>query len=166
VPAAPRLRLTTPTAVASGQAGDREAYVLDEKAGAYAMVCEWGEPLQVARDGEALVAAPGECVIAKPGEPIYIARAQEERMPLAGPDACALAPALGPLAARFNPTDVAAPPPPGSLLPPAPPTFARQPCDNPGSGCRGSGFGSIVIPDGGIGVIEPGTGPGTIPGLP
>jgi hypothetical protein len=158
-----RSRLATPHAVARGLAGDSEAYVLVEKTGAYSIVCEWGEPLAVSRADEALTAGPGECAVAKPSEPLYKADAQAERIPLAGGDACGLGPLDGgDLAARFGDplAAVAAGPPPGGLLPPAPPAFARQPCDNPGSGCAG-GPGLL-----GIGVVESPTGTGSLPGVP
>ncbi len=162
-----RSRLATPHAEARGLASDSEAYVLAEKTGGYSIVCEWGEPLAVARAGESLTADPGECAVAKPGEPLYKANAQQERIPLAGSDACGFGPLDGgDLASRFDDplAAVAAGPPPGGLLPPAPPAFALQPCDSPGSGCAGP-LGSVVIVDG-IGVIESPTGTGSIPGVP
>ena len=174
--AAGAARLATPHAAARGVASDSEAYVLAEKAGAYSIVCEWGEPLAVTRMGdpdESLTAAPGECAVAKPGEPLYKAAAQEERMGLAGSDGCGMGGLAGvgsgatDLASRFG-----APLPPvamgfggadGGLLPPAPPAFSRQPCDDPGA-CFG-GFGSVVIPNGDFGVVESPAGSGSIPGV-
>ena len=62
-------------------------------------------------------------------------------------------PVLGPIADRFDPTDVAAAPAPGGLMAPAPPAFDRFSCDTFSCG-----------PGGGLGVIESPATPGTLPG--
>jgi len=65
-----------------------------------------------------------------------------------------LLPILGPPADRFTPIDVAGAPPPSGLLPPAPPSFQRLPCQ--ASSCIGVGAG--------IGIVEQPPRPGTLPG--
>lgn len=152
---APRHRLATPHVEASGLGTDSEAYVLSERAGAYSMVCEWGEPLSVRRGDEALTAQAGECATAKGHEPLYTSRAHEERIPVAVRDVSEQPSALGALAERFSPIDVAAPPPATGLLAPAPPAFELEPCDT--VPCLGG------LPASGLGVIESPTGPGDLP---
>jgi hypothetical protein len=162
-PQAPLQRLAAPGVEAHGRGGDTEVYVLDEKAGRYAMLCEWGEPLEVARPDApdaTLHAAPGECAVAKADEPIYKARAHDDRIPLAlaGPDAASPGPLHDPRAAgatgvcpgggmrrsfaadRLTATDVAAAPPPTGLLAPAPPAFNREPLFGLGSAGAGGGL--------------------------
>jgi hypothetical protein len=60
-----------------------------------------------------------------------------------------LQPILGTPADRFTPTDVAAAPPPGGLLSPAPPAFQRQPCQ--AGICGGSGALWNIFIDEGLG---------------
>lgn len=118
---------------------DTEAYVLAEKVDRYAMLCEYDEPLKVARKQEQVDAGPGECVIAKSREPLYTARAHDDRIPLAGLDACELPRvALGPVAARFATADVAGPPPLPVAFFPGPVDVLGSPldaCEDPGTGC-------------------------------
>lgn len=64
---------------------------------------------------------------------------------------------LGPVASRFDPTDVAGAPPPSGLLAPAPPAFDRFSCDTFACG-GGQGLGVIESP------VTPGTLPGGLPG--
>ncbi len=67
-------------------------------------------------------------------------------------------PVLGPIADRFDPTDVAAAPAPGGLMAPAPPAFDRFSCDTFACGRGGGGLGVIESP------ATPGTLPGGLPG--
>ncbi len=133
---------------------DLEAYLLAEKTGGFAMLCEWDAPLTVARGPEGRVAGPRECVIAKPREPLYTADAHEERLGSPNADLCPLEPMLGSLDLHVSPGDA----PVSPLLDPwsSVPSFAelpgRSPCDTPGSGCN-SGFespaGGGEVPGGG-----------------
>jgi len=138
---------------------DVEVYVLDEKAGRYAMFCTWDAPVVVARDARRLAVDPGDCALVKPGEPAYLARGHAHQIPLAGIDGpegvyrvargSFLAPvAAGPLLAGF----------PGPV---APPGLDRDPCHDPGSGCAGD-----TPAPGVIGIVEPppDTGGCTAPG--
>jgi hypothetical protein len=166
-PEAPLQRLTAPGVEAHGRGGDTEIYILDEKTDRYAMLCEWAEPILVARPGApdvTLRAEPGACAVAKADEPIYKTRAHDERIPLAlaGPDAASPGPRRDPrapggpgtcptgempgsLAAdRLSPTDVAAAPPPTGLLAPAPPAFNREP--HFGLGSAGGGRAVVDSP--------------------
>ena len=130
-------RLAAGTAAARVEGGDSEAYVLSEKAGGYAMFCEWEAPLAVERGNESRTAKPTQCVIAKPDEPLYVANAHQDRLP-AGPDGCppagiaALDPHFPAIAAR----DVAAgPPSPFSTSPAELPGLQREACETPGANC-------------------------------
>jgi hypothetical protein len=80
------------------------------------------------------------------------ALADEIEVPVSAPGSI-----LGPIADRFDPTDVAAAPPPSGLLAPAPPAFDRFACDTFSCG-RGGGLGVIESP------VTPGTLPGDLPG--
>lgn len=139
--AATELRAGTVLAQVDGN--DTEAHRISEKAGLYAMVCEWDQPLSVARNQETLGIEPGDCVVAKARERLYRAPAHAQRIGLAGLDRCQLDPgafALANLSDRFNPADVAAlaadvPAFPGPLAITALP---RDACDDPGSGCTGT----------------------------
>jgi hypothetical protein len=144
-------RLALLDAGASILGNDLEAYVLDEKTGGFAMLCEWDAPLPVARGPEGEVAEPGECVIAKPLEPLYLANAHDERLGSPGDDLCPLGPMFTALE-LLSPTDVAAPPPldPWSAVPSFSDLPRRSPCDIPGSGCRSA--------------FEPSAGGGDVPG--
>lgn len=118
---------------------DLEAYLLDEKTGGFAMLCEWDAPLPVARGPEARLASPGECVIAKPLEPLYGARAHDERLPV--DDACPRPPMLSALELSPEDAPVAPLPGPWSDVPSFAELPGRSPCDTPGSGCN-SGYES------------------------
>ena len=155
-------RLAAGSAAARVAGGDSEAYLLAEKAGGYAMFCEWDAPLAVERGNESRTASPEQCVIAKPDEKLYVANAHQERMP-AGPDGCppgGIA-ALGP---HFpDAADVAAGPPAVafSAVPDGFPTFATMPCEDPGIAC----IGNTVVEGPPTTDPSPGGG-GSFPGLP
>jgi hypothetical protein len=156
-------RLAAGSAAARVAGGDSEAYLLAEKAGGYAMFCEWDAPLAVERGNESRTASPTQCVIAKPEEPLYVANAHEERMP-AGPDGCppGNVAALGP---HFpDAADVAAGPPAVafSAAPNDLPGFAMMPCEDPGAPCSGVIFSEGPPNPGGE---TPGDG-GGFPGTP
>ena len=82
------VRLAVLDASAQVLGNDTEAYVFSEKTGRYAMLCEWDEPLPVARGSESVRADPGKCAIAKPKEPLYLANAHDERIALSPDDRC------------------------------------------------------------------------------
>jgi hypothetical protein len=128
-------RLTAGGAQARVAGNDAEGYVLAEKAGQYAMLCEWDEPLQVSRGPQTATADPGECVVAKPGEPLYGAPGHPARI-AALMDSCnpdfAISPPLDPL-----PVVAAGPPGEGPELPDVPLFPPPSPCDVPGVGCTG-----------------------------
>jgi hypothetical protein len=130
-------RLAAGTASARVAGGDSEAYLLAEKAGGYAMFCEWDAPLAVQRGGESRTAGPSQCVIAKPDEPLYVADAHQDRLP-AGPDSCppgGIA-SLGPHFPVTAAQDVAAGPPAAFSQSPAElPGLIREPCETPGASC-------------------------------
>jgi hypothetical protein len=155
-------RLAAGTASARVAGGDSEAYILSEKAGGYAMFCEWDAPLAVERGPESRTASPEQCVIAKPDEKLYVADAHQERMP-AGPDGCppgGIA-ALGP---HFpDAADVAAGPPAlaFSAAPQGLNSFPIMPCESPGVACTSN----TVIEAPPTTDPSPGGG-GTFPGVP
>jgi len=134
-------RLAAGTAAARIEGGDTEAYVLAEKAGGYAMFCEWEAPLDVSRGNESRTASPTQCVIAKPHEPLYLADAHQDRL-AALPDACAPAnfAALGPHFPAIAARDVAAGPAPFSMSPADLPGLEREACEDPGATCAGVRF--------------------------
>ncbi|HTO06159.1 MAG TPA: hypothetical protein VMR86_03805 [Myxococcota bacterium] len=141
--------------------GDSEVYVLNEKAGRYAMFCNWTGPVQVTRDPSSLSVDPGHCVLSKPHEALYGAQGHEHQIPLLPLPFDAVlfdAPAN-----HFDTTDVAAGPPGfGFGDPMTPLDRTRDPCDTPGSGCK-KGKGLTVVeppPDGG------GCAPGVVCGPP
>jgi hypothetical protein len=137
---------------------DAEGYVLAEKAGQFAMLCEWDEPLQVSRGPQTATADPGECVVAKRDEPLYMAPGHAERI-AALTDSCnpdfAISPPLDPL-----PIVAAGPPGEGPPLPDVSLFPPPIPCDVPGVGCTG-GLGLNEQPPtdddfpGGSGGFEP-----------
>lgn len=153
-------RLAVLDARAPLRGNDAEAYVFTEKTGIYAVICEWNEPLTVAREQEHASAEPGHCVFAKPTEPLYVSRSHEERLGAPGQDACGLDPLAGELDRHLSPSDVAAAPKlapwsntaTGVSVPP------RGPCDVPGSGCA-----RILEPPPTTGPIGGGAGPFTGP---
>jgi hypothetical protein len=154
--------------VAAVTGGDTEVYVLQEKAGRYAMFCDWDRPLQIARHSHQLGIGPGDCALVKPGEAPYVARGHDHQiplMPLQGvgprglPDVAAghfnvpVAAALG-LPAFLGPLDA------GGL--------PRDPCDNPGSGCAGGprgGLLNVVDPAPDVGFCAPGVACGPNPAV-
>jgi hypothetical protein len=156
------LRLVAGTAHARIAGNDAEAYLLAEKAGTYAMLCEWDDPLQVTRGAESRSASPGECVIAKSREPLYTAKAHDERIAFADADRCEAG--MDPLAVAdlFSPTDVAAGPLGFDPFPDPVDSgpLDRSPCDEPGSGCSGPLVAPIATPPS---VIDPEPDTGTCP---
>jgi hypothetical protein len=152
-------RLAALDARAAVLGNDAEAYVFAEKAGPYAMLCEWDQPLTVARADESAVAQAGRCVVAKRREPLYLADAHAERLGAPAVDACARDSVIGGIDLHLSPTDVAAGPLLGPWSGPGTPLTLppRSPCDDPGAGCA-----TIIEPPptgGGIG-----GGGGTFPG--
>jgi hypothetical protein len=151
-------RLTAGTAQGRIAGNDAEGYVLAEKAGAFAMLCEWDEPLDVSRGAQTVTADPGKCVVAK-REPLYLAPGHPERI-AALTDSCnptfAIAPPLDPL-----PIVSAGPPAEGPELPDVPLFPPPSPCDVPGVGCGGAILeeqqpGEGPFPGGGGGFPPPG----------
>lgn len=130
--AAAALRVDDASSAIAG--GDSEVYILNEKAGRYAMFCDWKGPVQVTRDPKSLRADPGNCVLSKPHEPLYAAKGHDHQIPLLPLPYDAVlfdAPAN-----HFDTTDVAAGPPAlGFGDPVGPIERQRDPCDTPGSGC-------------------------------
>jgi hypothetical protein len=161
--AAPPARLAAGTAAARVQGGDSEAYIISEKAGGYAMFCEWDAPLAVTRGNESRTASPEQCVIAKPDEPLYTSDAHQDRL-AALADSCppegyaALGPHFPAIAAR----DVAAGPAPFSISPAELPGLEREPCEDPGANCEGIRFDEEPPGGGGFPGGNPGGG-GEIP---
>jgi len=140
--------LTVVDATAAVAGGDAEFYILNEKAGRYAMFCEWSGPLQVSRDPKSLTAGPNQCVLAKPHEPLYAAKGHEHQIPLLPLPYDAVF--ADPASNHFDATDVAAGPPGlGFANPLDPPDRQRDPCDVPGSGCQARLTGGPPV------VIEP-----------
>jgi hypothetical protein len=124
--------------------GDSEVYILNEKAGRYAMFCDWTGPVQVTRDPKSLRADPGNCVLAKPHEALYAAKGHDHQIPLLPlPADVALSDAP---ANHFDTTDVAAGPPGFGFGDPVDPIQRqRDPCDVPGSGCATAKAGFTVV---------------------
>ncbi|MEX2208505.1 MAG: hypothetical protein WEF50_19980 [Myxococcota bacterium] len=136
------LAVVDATATIAG--GDSEFYILKEKAGRFAMFCEWSGPLAVARDPKSLTIGPNQCALAKPHEPLYSANGHDHQIPLLPlPDNAAF---NDPVSDHFGTTDVAAGPPGlGFGEPLFSPDFQRDPCDVPGSGCAFGPGGPIVV---------------------
>jgi hypothetical protein len=126
------IRVDKTTAMISG--GDKEVYILSEKAGRYAMFCEWTSPLAVTRDPKSLSVDPGNCVLSKPKEPLYAAKGHDHQIPLLPlPADLAL---NDPATDHFDLADVGAGPSPLGFGGPLDPAIReRDPCDTPGSGC-------------------------------
>ena len=136
--------LTVIDATAAVAGGDAEFYVLNEKAGRYAMFCEWSGPLAVSRDPKSLTAGPNQCVLAKPHEPLYAAQGHDHQIPLLPLPYDAVF--SDPASDHFDTTDVAAGPPGlGFGDPISPPERQRDPCDVPGSGCAIAKSAPVVI---------------------
>ncbi len=142
-------RLSALGARASSRGNDSEAYIVKEKTGRYAMLCEWNAPLPVEREGESRVVQPGECVVAKKDEALYPTRAHDERI---GPDdagTCAAEIPVGRIADHVPLLDVGSGP--SSLAldfepPIGPRAPAPDPCDQPGSGCFGTASTGAPVP--------------------
>ncbi len=126
--------------------GDREARILREKAGAYAMLCDWVQPVSVTRRAEGKSARPGDCVIAHPREAMFAAPGHTDRIPLLGgaPSLADAGPAIDPagLIDPLPPVGAAGPGAfgPGSLPGSGAPGAAqalRSPCLTVGVGCTG-----------------------------
>lgn len=126
--------------------GDREARILREKAGAYAMLCDWVQPVAVTRRAEGTSAKPGDCVIANPREAMFAAPGHTDRIPLLGgaPSLADAGPAIDPagLIDPLPPVGAAGPGAfgPGSLPGSGAPGAAqalRSPCLTVGAGCNG-----------------------------
>lgn len=153
--------------------GDREARILREKAGAYAMLCDWAKPVEVARRAQGATAGPGDCIIAHPREAMFAAPGHSDRIPLlAGAPLLADAgPAIDP-SSLINPLPpVGAPGPGGPAVdalrdggdgsgPPGLPLINRNPCTTIGAGCLGGKFRVVEPPPGG----DPFPGGGGFPG--
>ena len=147
-PVPAELKVVDATATIAG--GDSEYYVLAEKAGRYAMFCEWSGPLTVTRDPKTVTAGPNQCVLAKPHEPLYPANGHDHQIPLLPlPYDAVFAPD------GFTP-DVAAGPAGLAFDPLFSPDRARDPCDVPGSGCRISSAPIVVEPPPDTGGCAPG----------
>jgi hypothetical protein len=171
----PAGRLTAGTAQGALSGNDAEAYIFSEKAGEFAMFCEWDSPLAVTRPGQRAVADPGQCVIAKRSEPLYTAPAHRDRIAASGGDYCP--PDLGGLAStgpHFSPAMARGVSAPGvplwSELADSQGAPEILPCDDPGAICSASDGGVIVIsepppsedPQPGGGGMFPGSGGGTV----
>lgn len=139
--------------------GDREARILKEKAGAYAMICDWVKPVAVKRRAEGANAKPGDCVIANAREPMFAAPGHSERIPLlaGGPVLADAGPAIDP-AKLIDPLPPVGAPGPNNLTvgsnaatgpgtgPAGLPLALRSACLTVGAGCVGSGGGIVVEP--------------------
>lgn len=147
--------LSVVDATAAIAGGDAEVYILKEKAGRYAMFCEWTGPLAVTRTPKSVTAGPNQCVLAKPHEPLYGANGHDHQIPLLPlPYDAAFA---DPAANHFDTTDVAAGPPGYGFADPIfPPERMRDPCDVPGSGCGVRGAPIVVEPPPDTGGCAPG----------
>jgi hypothetical protein len=139
--------------------GDREARILREKAGAYAMLCDWAKPVAVARRAQGATAGPGDCVIAHPREAMFAAPGHKDRIPL-----LAGAPALADAGPAIDPASLIDPLPPVGAAgpggagvgatnnggpgngPPGLPLALRSPCTTVGAGCLGGQFEVIEPP--------------------
>lgn len=139
--------------------GDREARILREKAGAYAMICDWVKPVAVKRRAEGKAADPGDCIIANPREPMFAAPGHDDRIPLlaGGPLLADAGPGIDP-SSFINPLPPVGAPGPGplasNLVPGAGPgsgppvnSFALYaPCTSVGAGCIGNDVGVVEPP--------------------
>jgi len=147
------LRIDNADSVIAG--GDSEVYVLNEKAGRYAMFCNWTGPVQVTRDPKSLRAEPGNCVLAKPHEALYAAKGHDHQIPLLPLPYDAVM--FDPPANHFDTTDVAAGPPGFGFGDPVNPIdMQRDPCDRPGSGCSKTAGFTVVEPPPDTGGCAPG----------
>lgn len=139
--------------------GDREARILSEKAGAYAMLCDWVAPIAVKRRAEGKSANPGDCIISNRREPLFAAPGHAERIPL-----LAGAPALADAGPAIDPSKLIDPLPAVGAGPDFGPGVGALADTGPGSGmpglpidvlsaCTTVGVGCIGA--GGFGIVEP-----------
>jgi hypothetical protein len=128
------------------KSNDAEAYIFAEKAGRYAMMCEWDAPLPVTRGKEQKTAQPHECVIAKPKEPLYTANAHDARIPALAQE-CAPGPQVA-----FNPLNHLSPEDVAAINPAAAAFLPPQAAADPAYVCDNAGVCSPEIP---ITVVEP-----------
>jgi hypothetical protein len=108
--------------------GDREARILREKAGAYAMLCDWVQPVSVQRRAEGKSARPGDCIIAHPREALFAAPGHTDRIPLLGG-----APSLADAGPAIDPAGLIDPLPPVGAAGPG--AFAGRPAGKRCAGC-------------------------------
>jgi hypothetical protein len=149
--------------------GDREARILREKAGAYAMLCDWVQPVSVTRRAEGKSARPGDCIIAHPREAMFAAPGHTDRIPLLGgaPSLADAGPAIDP-AGLIDPLPPVGAAGPGAFGPgglpgsgaPGAAQALRSPCESVGVGCTGQ-F-RVIEPDPGG---DPFPGAGGFPGV-
>lgn len=130
--------------------GDREARILKEKTGPYAVMCDWEKPMTVARGPQSVNSPAGGCVVGNNREPLFASPGHEDRIPLlaGAPPVAAAGPPIDPAALLNDPTalpPVAAPGPggpvpiPGNFPGPAGLPFALlNPCGAAGSACNRS----------------------------
>ena len=161
--AAAALRIDSASSKIAG--GDSEVYILNEKAGRYAMFCDWKGPVQVTRDPKSLRAEPGHCILSKPHEDLYAAQGHDHQIPLLPlPDDAVL---YDSPANHFDTSDVAAGPPGfGFGDPVAPIERERDPCDVPGSGCKTATALKVIEPPPVTGGCPPGVQCGPQPPPP
>ena len=78
--------------------GDREARILTEKTGPYAVLCDWDSPMTAARGGQSATSGPGGCVVGNGREPLFAAPAHSDRIPLldGAPNIAAAGPPIDP----------------------------------------------------------------------
>src|SRR5690606_39138892 len=112
--------------------GDREARILNEKAGAYAMICDWVKPVAVKRRAESKSADPGDCIIGNRREPLFAAPGHTDRIPL-----LAGAPALADAGPAIDPSRLIDPLPAVGAGPGFGPGIGALADGGPGSGPPG-----------------------------
>ena len=144
------------TEVQLADGSDVEAHALSEKAGAYAILCDWDQSAVAARGSQALNIPAGGCVISNPRENMYAARGSQAPVQLANTDGCGLPPHFGP----GLPDVAAGPPGPGFPGPGAPVEPTRQPSDTPGLGFEPLLADGPIVTEGPL--VDPGPG---VPGL-
>ena len=177
-PAIELVALDTSTEVVGG---DLEARILREKAGPYAMICDWEKPLSVVRGDQERGSAPGDCIIANPREPLFAAPGHSDRIPILenAPALASAGPAIDPASLIDPPAAlpaVAAGGPGGPMSLGGPlvssltdrgsgsripglPLALRSPCGTVGSPCQAGG----IVPGPAV-VIEQPPGGGACPG--
>lgn len=131
---APLYVIATPHFSAQGRGGDTEVWVSSATGQSQSRICAREASVRISGTASTRVEA-GTCVLATSGAMQPSASESKPSIGLAGTSACA--PEFDPVAARFTPYDVAAPPFglqdfPNVLAADAAP---RDPCDQPGSGC-------------------------------